>query len=149
RLYPPLPVPVRTNTLAGASNQVPGGTNIPGAGNSTISSPSPFPVAPLAPAFARPEAEERLLVVENNEARLTFSSHGGGLKMVELKEYQESIECVRQRGARTNKLATLNAQARVPALALLDGAAIQGDGLFELTRTTNGVRAEKAFANGL
>ncbi len=36
-----------------------------------------------------------------------------------------------------------------PTLALLDGEAVQGDGIFRLTRTDNTVRAEKTLTNGL
>ena len=43
----------------------------------------------------------------------------------------------------------MNAQASFPALAVLDGPALQGDGIFDLTRTATGVRAEKSLPNGL
>src|SRR6266446_957085 len=36
-----------------------------------------------------------------------------------------------------------------PTLAVLDGEAVQGDGIFKVTRTENGVRAEKTLTNGL
>src|SRR5205814_10423164 len=75
-------------------------------------------------------APEELVVVANANARYTFTSRGGGLKLIELKKYPESVGCRNRNGFLTNKLATLNTKAPVPAFALLGSEALQGDGNF-------------------
>jgi YidC/Oxa1 family membrane protein insertase len=92
---------------------------------------------------------EQLLVVTNTKARYTFTSYGGGLKLVELTDYPESVASWQGKKSGTNRLATLDTQAPVPTLAVLDGEAVQSDGIFHLTRTATGVRADKNLANGL
>jgi YidC/Oxa1 family membrane protein insertase len=155
RLYPPKPVVKSTNTLARATNGPAGGANVP----------APLEAAPLAPATSTtsPSAPEETLALTNELARYTFSSHGGGLKLVELLKYPESVGCGSTRRTATNGLATLNAQARLPVLALAGGDALAGDGVFKLshfsgtwpdgtnnkTRPVQGVRAEKQLGAGL
>ena len=144
KLYPPKPLP-------------PGTTNAPVAFLATTNQAAPAPPA-LAPieepaAAPRPLASssvpEELLEVANDNARYTFTSHGGGLKRIELIHYPETVSKRREKGPPTNGVATLNAFSPAPTLALLDGDAVQGDGLFKLARTTHGVRAEKTLTNGL
>jgi YidC/Oxa1 family membrane protein insertase len=107
----------------------------------------------LAPAVPQvdsiPSSPEELLEVTNSAAHYTFSSHGGGLKLVELLQYPETVSTRRQRKSQTNRVATLNTFTRTPTLAIEGGSQIQGDGVFKLTRTANGVRAEKDLTNGL
>src|SRR5437762_4241357 len=74
RLYPPQPVN-RTNIIAGATNAISGGTNVPIPIEAAATKPFTSPV---------PGAPEELLVLTNDVARYTFTSHGGGLKLVEL-----------------------------------------------------------------
>ena len=50
---------------------------------------------------------------------------------------------------RANRVATLDTFTAAPTLALLDGESVQGDGIFKLTRTAKGVRAEKDLPSGL
>jgi YidC/Oxa1 family membrane protein insertase len=145
RIWPPKPAPLRTNQLAAATNQFAGGTNVePPSANQTndLTAPSENLVTPGTP--------EETMVVENEDAIYTFTSHGGALKTVSLKRYPEAIRCwTRKKVAATNRWATLNARSSLPALALLGGEAWQGDGVFRLARMTNGVRAEKELKNGL
>jgi YidC/Oxa1 family membrane protein insertase len=102
--------------------------------------------APVLPSFSEPE---RIELLENDNARYSFTSHGGGLKLIELKKYPEVVVAKRKRALTTNNVATLNTSAPVPVLALL-GAGLQEDGVFRLTRTSSrGVRAEKVLSNGL
>lgn len=141
KLYPPKPLP-------------PGATNAPlatlAATNRAAASPAAPPVLEQAAPAPKPvvtaNVPEELLEVANGNARYTFTSHGGGLKLVELLE---TIPAHRNKPAQTNLLATLNRYAPAPTLALLDGEAVQGDGVFTLTRTDSGVRAEKTLTNGL
>jgi len=93
--------------------------------------------------------QEQLVVVTNENARYTFTSYGGGLKLVELLNYPETVPSWRNKKARTEGVATLNTYTPSPTLAVLGGPAVQGDGVFNLMRTTAGVRAEKTLSNGL
>ncbi|MFO1513618.1 MAG: membrane protein insertase YidC [Verrucomicrobiota bacterium] len=120
--------------------------------NDTTTAATPAPAAP-AGAFVRPtfstNTAEELISLSNDNARYTFTSHGGGLKEIELLKFPETITRRSQDSSRTNGLATLNAHAKLAVLGLLGGDAVQGDGLFALTQTTNSVRAEKTLASGL
>jgi YidC/Oxa1 family membrane protein insertase len=151
RIFPPVPAPPRTNGVASATNQLPGtpATLRAAPTNAEAPAPAPDPAQPARPApLVTPEAPERTEVIETPEARYTFTSHGGGLKLVELKRYPETVGSA-SRKLETKALASLNLRASVPVLALLGGEALQGDGLFELRKTANGVRAEKLLSNGL
>jgi YidC/Oxa1 family membrane protein insertase len=66
-----------------------------------------------------------------------------------LVKFPETVSSRREKNRGTNSLATLNALAQAPALALRDAGAVQGDGVFKLSRTDHGVRAEKTLTNGL
>jgi YidC/Oxa1 family membrane protein insertase len=104
-------------------------------------------VAPSLPKPIAPDKPEELLVFTNDLARYTFSSHGGGIKLVELLKYKQRVGCRDKTG--TNSLASLNADTPLPILSLAANEALQGDGLFKLSRTDTGVRAEKTLENGL
>ncbi len=161
KLYPPPSPGSLTNPVAEA-------TNAPEA-TAVTASPALAPVALAAnqigsvmPAAGSPE---ETLLVTNRTTRYTFTSHGGGLKLVEFdgKRYPESIARFGQKLA-TNRPASLNRQSPQPVLALLNAQAIQGDGIYKLSRTTRTVppptnaparpprvvevvRAEKLLAN--
>jgi YidC/Oxa1 family membrane protein insertase len=98
-------------------------------------------------AFVRPDfstnASEELLVITNENARYTFTSRGGGLKKIELVKFPETISRKRRDQAAVTNFATLNSQAHLPVLTVLGGEALIGDGVFTLTQTATGVRAEK------
>jgi YidC/Oxa1 family membrane protein insertase len=93
---------------------------------------------------------EEFVVITNENARYTFTSHGGGLKLIELLKYPETVSTRRGRQPDTNRVATLNSYTRAPSLAILNAETVQGDGVYKLSKTENGsVRAEKALPNGL
>ncbi len=118
--------------------------------NATQNTTSTLPATNVtAQTFARPEVPEELLVVTNDNARYTFTSHGGGLQLVELLRYPESVGCHQKPTSSTNQLASLNTLAPVPVLTLLGENALVGDGVFKLTPTATGMRAEKKLPNGL
>jgi YidC/Oxa1 family membrane protein insertase len=96
-------------------------------------------------------APEQTIVLANAKARYTFTSRGGGLKLVELLDYPQTVSArwKKKDGADTNGVASLNTLALVPALAVLGDASLVGDGNFSLTKTADGVRAEKVFTSGL
>ena len=95
RLYPPQPIPQRTNSVPGAANPTAAGTNAP----ATASGASTSGVQ--AGALVKSDSPEELVVVENDNVRCTFTSHGGGLKLVELKNYPESVACRVKNGSPT------------------------------------------------
>jgi YidC/Oxa1 family membrane protein insertase len=135
----------------------PGGTNVtPATMTSTNVSPestSTPPVLQAATNAPRPivktDAPEELIRLTNENARYTFTTHGGGLKLVELLKYPENVPTRRDKHSSTNRVATLNTFTPAPTLALMDGYAVEGDGVFKLTTTANSVRAEKTLTNGL
>jgi YidC/Oxa1 family membrane protein insertase len=94
---------------------------------------------------------EQIMVLTNRSARYTFTSRGGGLKLVELLDYPETISArwLKQDENPSNGVATLNTHAAVPVLAVLGSPSLVGDGNFSLTRTATGVRAEKDFPDGM
>jgi YidC/Oxa1 family membrane protein insertase len=132
----PQPQPV-TNTATAA----PAGT-----ANSNDVPPAPGTVS--LPVFDTNTPEE-LLVITNARARYTFTSRGGGLKLVELLDYPETISPRWKRKVATDGVATLNTHAPLPVLAIVGDASLVGDGNFTLIPTAGGVRAEKSLANGL
>jgi YidC/Oxa1 family membrane protein insertase len=96
-------------------------------------------------------APENLVAISNADARYTFTSRGGGLKSVELLKYPETISArwKKENESSSNGVATLNARTSVPVLAILGDTNLVGDGNFTLTRTGDGVRAEKLLPDGL
>lgn len=141
RLFPPVAVPPEpTNAPA----QV-----VTGAAPPTNGVPPTVLQAPAQPMLAiNTNVPETLVEVTNSDAHYTFTSRGGGLKLIELLHYKETV------GTHATKTpehdyALLNAYTPAPTLALLDGGAVQGDGEFHLTPTATGVVAEKTLTNGL
>lgn len=108
----------------------------------------PVPTTSAA-AFVRPDKPEELVVLTNELARYTFTSHGGGIKLVELVRYPQATGATHTAHTGTNQFASLNSHAPAPVLALLGETVIQGDGMFELTRTHGGVEAKQLHTNGL
>ena len=94
-------------------------------------------------------APEKLIAFTNADAIYTFTSRGGGLQSVKLTKYPDSISLRWKKEVATNGVATLNAHAPVPVLAILGDPGLVGDGNFTLTRTADGVRAEKVLPDGL
>lgn len=134
--------PQATNTVATVQSNLPAGT-------APATPPALTAATNVAAPVAAPPATEVTLTVTNAEARYTFTSHGGGLKQVELLQYPETSG--RDRKQLAGRVATLNTKAPVPVMALLGDPALQGDGVFALSRVPNGdgVRAEKELGNGL
>jgi len=152
--YFPNRPPPQSATNAVNSAQSPAGTNGVTAANTTNITTSTNGAAmtttTTAPALeVNTNVPEQLLVITNENARYTFTSYGGGLKLVELVNFPETVPSWRNRRAQSTTVATLNRDTPSPTLAILGGSAVQGDGIFTLTRTTTGVRAEKALPNGL
>jgi YidC/Oxa1 family membrane protein insertase len=139
------PPPGATNTVQAAQSPAltnGTGTNIaPASAISTPSAPLEMPVSINAP--------EQLLVVTNEEARYTFTSYGGGLKLIDLVKYPETVPSHSEKIKQASGVATLNTYTPAPTLAVLGDADLMGDGIFALSRTATGVRAEKTLPSGL
>ncbi len=128
------------NTNSVTTNNV---VNNPG----TITATQPSAPAPMVFATDEPE---HTIVLTNAKARYTFTSRGGGLKLVELVKYPETISA-RWRGHihGNSEVAALNNHAPLPVMAVVGDPMLVGDGNFVLTSTGTGVHAEKVFPNGL
>jgi YidC/Oxa1 family membrane protein insertase len=148
KLYPP--IPIKTNAVPAQASVVL--TN--GTVQTITGAPSPQVVTSGTPAAGAPgavpsvflsatNAPEQVVEITNALAHYTFSSHGGGLKKVELLRYAE-----RTQGDARNltNYASLTAFG-APTLSLLGVAEISGD--YELSRTEQGVRARQQLTNGL
>ncbi|MDB6029591.1 MAG: Membrane protein insertase YidC [Verrucomicrobiales bacterium] len=142
RILPPKIV-LRTNTVATATSPS-GGTN----GSATSTSVTDVPASAHAAPF-NADIPEQTLSLTNEDAIYTFTSHGGGLKLVQLRHYPAATLCGAEKNVSTNFFATLNADATTAAMTLLGGETLQGDGAFQLTQIDNGVRVEKSLTNGL
>jgi YidC/Oxa1 family membrane protein insertase len=145
KLYPPKPLPPGSTNAVGVIEAV-AMTNA----TQTITSAPPAlaPTAHPQPTFLA-SGDEQTLVFTNDNARYTFTSHGGGLKLIELVHYPETVSRVRKKQPLTSKLAELNPHVSIPVLAMLGDNSVQGDGIFTLTKTETGVRVEKTLTNGL
>jgi YidC/Oxa1 family membrane protein insertase len=138
--FPPRRMPV---ALPVATNSETAGTNAP----ATTPAPSaPLPARTEMPT--QPSTPEQILTVSNADLIWHFTSHGGGIKNVELTHYPAVIRPPGQPVPATNQLACLNHNAPLPAMAVM-GRELEGDGDFTLTRDGDTVRAEKTLANGL
>ncbi len=91
-------------------------------------------------------AAEESVVLENDLLRITFTSHGGGARLIELKKYPASVDC--SDAAAKGIPSALNRFAPLPALTLGAGP-LTGDGIFSLRKSGPTVRAEKVLTNGL
>jgi len=162
-LYPPPPGLATTNALARLhpTNSA-AFTNLSAATNQA---PSPSPAGtplitmPATPATAstawvKPTEAEELLVWETADSRYTFTTHGGGIKLIEphptpVASGQPPAQPTPPTSADTDRPAALNLHARVPALALFGGAELGDNVPYRLSRTAAGVRAEKEAPRGL
>jgi len=147
KLYPPKPLPPgATNAVATAA--APATVTTSPATALPATPPSMSAATTPRPVFSTNVLEETV-VVTNDNARYTFTSLGGGLKLIELVRYPETVSKLNPRQPLASGVATLNARAIVPVLAELSAESVQGDGVFALIRTATGVRAEKVLTNGL
>ncbi|HEY2574118.1 MAG TPA: membrane protein insertase YidC, partial [Verrucomicrobiaceae bacterium] len=147
KYLPSRPIP-HAATNAQNSAQSPVGTNAV-TGSNNVAAPATTSAGPSPQLEVNTNLSEQLVIVTNENARYTFTSYGGGLKLIELLHYPETVPSWRNKKAQAGGIASLNTYTPSPTLAILGGAAVQGDGIFNLIRTTTGVRAEKTLTNGL
>ena len=140
------PVPGATNQVVVAAVNVPGtATN----GATPIQLPTAAEVLSNQPPVLSATAPEQTLTLENDKIRAVFTSHGGGLKFVELKDYPARISKKKDQDGPAPELASLNKRAFLPAFTHANSPALTGDGEFALTKTATGVRAVKTLAGGI
>ena len=93
------------------------------------------------------DAPEELLEEVHNDILYIFTSHGGGVKRIDLLNYpQQTLAGDEDNGS--NGVVSLNAGIDLPVLDLIGDSALTGAG-YSLTRTVGGVRAEAALPSGL
>lgn len=163
RVFPPKTLPPgatnRMTAAIGGTNTLPRNPAAPGmpvsldsnvvSAVATTVTNSPVTTAATLTVFDT-NAPEQLITLTNDNARYTFTSRGGGLKLVELVRYPESVSALRRKKTVVLKnVATLNEAAPLPMTTVLDDGVVAGDGIFQLTSTATGVRAEKVLASGL
>jgi YidC/Oxa1 family membrane protein insertase len=115
RLYPPRPLPPGSTNIVSSPYA---DTNAPlTVTTQAVPSMAQAPATPQIPFVTEPSAPEELLEVTNALAHFTFSSHGGGIKQIELLKYPNAVTA--RNKTSTNEVATLNTYTRVPTLAVL------------------------------
>ena len=146
KIFPPIPVKP-TNTVSSATNRLTASTNSSSLISASTNLASAATNALAAIETNLPPRQEELVTIENDNARYVFTSHGGGLKRIELKKFPADVGC--KENARTNGNVTLNVKAKAPALGIVVGGDTNTLDFFTLTQTGNVVRAEAPLANGL
>lgn len=144
-LYPVKPgAPGASNRLASVTT--PGNTN-----STALTQPIPnldgvvpLPVSTNLPVV--PSGPAQLISLTNATTRWVFTSHGGGIHHVELNDYAEFTGRIAK--GRSNAPVLLN-DGGPSILAFHESPQIDGDGVYQLTPLTNGLRAEKDLSNGL
>ncbi len=144
KIFPPIPAPAQpTNAPAGGviSSITNATLSAAPAGGPTMTSLGGRPPA-------SPVGREENLKIENEWATYQFSSVGGGIKLVELKDFKAYVGCKADKAA-TNPPATLNKMAPAPMFTIHGPQEFLGDNVFRLSSRGQTVRAEKSLANGL
>jgi len=145
RIYPDKPAPpqptnVVSQTATGAAPTVTTTGAPPIASLAPLTTPLPVPPA-------APERAGDLIELTNENAHYTFTPNGGGLKLIELVHFPETVSSSERKNP-TRRMASLNTAASVPVLAVL-GEGLAGDSVFELSHNAANVRATKTLTNGL
>ena len=130
------------------TNAAPAVPGAPGVTAPAQAVPSASPAATNGPVFPSFQSAEATEVLENDAIKVTVSSHGGGVRLVELKRYPASVNCRDVDDPNRGLLAALNRFAPTPALSFGAGP-LSGDGEFRLSRNGTTVRAEKLLPGGL
>ena len=156
KMYPPQAGVKGTNApvMAGASNPVPstaalGLTDHPIPPSLTGKSTTEASVVPaLSQQTLSAGIGEKLLTVENDKVRVTFSSAGGGVKVFEFKNYPAKVTCKKD-DPEGKAFATINRPSFLPAFSFANSPELNGDGAFALSASGGSVRAEKTLPSGL
>jgi YidC/Oxa1 family membrane protein insertase len=148
KIYPPLPAPKQTNAPTLGTNRSLASPVISAANTNRAVAPLTNGVALASGATNTPVGKEENITVENQWARYHFSSSGGGLTLVELKEFKSYVGCKADK-ATTNPPASLNKKSPVPMFEIRENEAFLEDNVFRLSTNGQTVRAEKSLTNGM
>lgn len=151
RLYPPsvkpkaatnaVPMTVSSNTVTGS--QAAPTSAVP----STTLQSAPSPTSP--PAQVLSATAGQTLVLENAQVRATFTSLGGGMRRVDLKEYPAVIARGKNESAQASTDVMLNDPAFSPAFVHAGLSGLGVDQEFQLTQRDGAVVAQKDLPDGL
>lgn len=151
RIYPPKPMPASaTNRLAGVTGTNAAGAGV-GGGVAAAEAPATAAVRPgvADSGFRAPAGTPVEVVLENDEARYVFTSHGGGIREVELKKYEDAIVCSERRTGEVPRRAVMNRWAGAPVFAVLGLEATGAESAYELARSNDVVVARRELGDGL
>lgn len=150
KIWPPKPVEPATNLVStatqSATNVVPNITNV-----AATSQPIQLPHTEQ-PSTALPipsNAKEQIEIIETDRARYVFTSFGGGLKYIELKQFPQIVDRAAKKKQSTNDIVRLNAKAPMPVFAITSDKLSVDDAVYTLRKEGNIVIAEKQLKNGL
>src|ERR1041384_1479393 len=121
KIYPPVPKPAETNVVASAT-----ATN---AATQTATNAPPAANAPINVPQRKIEfrGEEETLVVTTENARYRFTSHGGGVKLIELVQFPERPPRHKKNAPLTNGVAALNTRVALPVLSVVGDDSVQDE----------------------
>src|SRR6266568_7492091 len=122
KMYPNRSQPQSGTNIAASTTSVANAVNNTSA---PVTETKPAPAVTAKPSVARSDAPEQTLVVTNENARLTFTSQGGGIKEIELVKYPEKVTRQSKKLPLTNGVATLNAHAPAPVLTIIGDDSLQ------------------------
>ncbi len=142
-LWPPAPRPPQaTEQIEGES-----GSNAPPSTASVKAAETTPAAAEVAPASTRgPEVLETL---ESEKAVYTFTSHGGGIKTIALKDYPAIADAKKAALKGNADLSTINTNVPLPIMSIRGSPAIEGNNEYTLRRAGDTVTAETLLPNGL
>ena len=150
KIWPPKPVEPATNLVT--TPTTPSTNAAPAVTNAAVTSQS-LTMPPAAPASATlpvpPDVKEQIVTLETDKARYVFTSIGGGLKYVELKQFPQIVDRNAKKKGSTNDVVRLNAKAPMPVFAITGEKTGIDDAVYTLRKEGNIVIAEKQLKNGL
>jgi YidC/Oxa1 family membrane protein insertase len=169
RIYPDKPLPPgATNALVAASAAGASGTNAASgvsgaAGPSTVgasagSVPPPAVAAGAAgtprpgfadPGFHAPSGTATEVAIENDAMKVVLSSHGGGLRTVELKGHGDALKWQDVRAGKKAPNAVMNRWPPTPLMTVLGLEAPGAEPSYDVFLTNNAAVARRELGNGL
>lgn len=146
-LWPAPPAPTQT------ADQVATGTDTdaPATDGDSISATPGDPVPAVPAVVAAPEARgpESLEILESEKAIYTFTSHGGGIKTIALKDYPAIADAKKAAELGDSNLAAINTNAPMPIMSIRGSPAIEGNNEYTLRKSGETLFAETTLTNGL
>jgi YidC/Oxa1 family membrane protein insertase len=142
RIFPPIPVTTTKGPTMGTNSGQAQLTSIP-TNDGPATATNTFAAVTNAPV-----GKEENLTIDTELARYQFSSLGGGIKLIELKNFKSFVGCNAKK-TDTNPPVVLNKKSPLPLFTVTGPAGFMGDNSFRLSSTGQTVRAERDLANGV